>query len=338
MSKNIPLNVLDLVGISEGQTVREAIEASMETAQLVDKLGYKRLWFAEHHNTENLAAMATSILIARAAGMTEKIRIGSGGVMLPNHAPFRVAEEYGTLAQMFPGRIDLGLGRAPGTDGLTAQLLSRSSAEAHEFASHVYDLMGWFSDEGISDQMPGVTTVVGTGTKVPIWILGSSMNGAAIAGQLGLPFVLATHFIPDNFVEKLDLYRTSFQASAPTAFIEKPYAMAAVNVVVAPTDEEAKRIWTTTERIFSDIRLGIKRPLQPPVDPEDISAEERMFSSKALQVSAVGSPETVKQKLKEFVQSSGVDELIVVTYTYHLEDRLRSLELLANLWLNDAPN
>src|SRR5699024_12561775 len=142
------------------------------------------------------------------------------------HAPFRVAEEYGTLSQMFPGRIDLGLGRAPGTDGLTAQLLSRSSAEAHEFASHVYDLMGWFSDEGISDQMPGVTTVVGTGTKVPIWILGSSMNGAAIAGQLGLSFVLATHFIPDNFVEKLDLYRTSFQASAPTAFIEKPYAMA----------------------------------------------------------------------------------------------------------------
>lgn len=269
MSKNIPLNVLDLVSISEGQTVREAINRSMEMAQLVDKLGYKRLWFAEHHNTKNLAAMATSLLIGKAADVTKNIRVGSGGVMLPNHSPFRVAEEFGTLAQMYPDRIDLGLGRAPGTDGLTAQLITRSSGDPQEFANSIYDLIGWFSDEGVSKRIPNVTTGVGTGTKVPIWVLGSSMNGAAIAGQLGLPYSLATHFMPDDYEEKLRIYHDSFDPDAPTAIIEKPYTMAGINVVVAPTDEEAKRIWTTTQRMFSGIRTGQSLPLQPPVKPPD---------------------------------------------------------------------
>lgn len=332
MAKRIPLSVLDLVGISEGQTVKEAIDASMETAQLIDQLGFKRLWFAEHHNTKNLAAMATSILIGKAASLTERIRVGSGGVMLPNHSPFRIAEKYGTLAQIYPDRIDLGLGRAPGTDGLTAQLLTRSSADAHDFVNNIRHLMGWFSDKGESEQIPGVTTVVGTGTQVPLWILGSSTNGASVAGHLGLPYAIATHFLPDDFKQKLDIYRSSFNPSAETAMIKEPYTMAAINVVVAPTDEEAKRIWTTTEQIFADIHLGRERPLQPPVDPKSLNDHERSLANHALKIKAVGSKETVKKELEAFVKASEVDELIVVTYAYHLEDRLRSMELLADLW------
>lgn len=332
MTKNIPLNVLDLVSISEGQTVSEAINASMKTAQLIDKLGYKRLWFAEHHNTKNLASVATSILIGKAAEMTKNIRVGSGGVMLPNHSPLRVAEEYGTLAQMYPDRIDLGLGRAPGTDGLTAQLITRSSGDAQEFANSIYDLVGWFSDKGASERIPNVTSGVGTGTKVPIWVLGSSMNGAAIAGQLGLPYSLATHFMPDDFEEKLKIYYDSFDPTAPTALIDEPYTMAGINVIVAPTDEKAERIWTTTQQMFTAIRTGKSLPLQPPIDPAQLSAQEQMITKAALNVNAIGSPKTVKRKLKEFVDRSRVDELIIVTYTYDLKDKIRSFELLADLW------
>ncbi|WP_106495380.1 LLM class flavin-dependent oxidoreductase [Lentibacillus sp. Marseille-P4043] len=333
MTKHIPLNVLDLVSVSEGRTVSDAIDASMETAQLADKLGYKRMWFAEHHNGTYLASMATSVLITRAAAMTDRIRVGSGGIMLPNHAPLQVAEDFGTLAQMFPNRIDLGLGRAPGTDGLTAQLLSRSGAEPQDFANSIYDLIGWFSDEGQAHSVPGVTSGVGTGTKVPMWVLGSSVNGASIAGQLGLPFSLATHFSPDDFEKKLDLYRSSFNSTAPTSLIDKPYAMAGINVVVAPTDEEAQSIWTTTQRMILDVRTGNRRPLQPPVAPEDMgSDQERAFAESMLNVKAVGSPETVRKELEDFVERSGVDELIVMTYAYDPEDKFRSMKLLADLW------
>lgn len=332
MTKHIPLNVLDLVGVSEGQTISGAIDASMETAQLVDRLGYKRLWYAEHHNTTHLAAMATPLLINRAAAMTNRIRIGSGGIMLPNHAPLRVAEEFGTLAQMFPDRIDLGLGRAPGTDGLTAQLLSRSGSEAQDFANSIYDLVGWFGDEGKAQRIPGVTSGVGTGTKVPMWVLGSSVNGASIAGQLGLPFSLATHFMPDDFEKKLNVYHDAFKSTAPTALIDKPHTMAGINVVVAPTDEEAERIWTTTQRMMADISTGKTRPLQPPIAPEELGAKERSLAESSLNVKAVGSPETVRKELEEFTEKSGVDELIVVTYAYDLKDKIRSMELLADLW------
>src|SRR5690606_11483952 len=185
----IPLSILDLVSISEGSTAREAIAASMNSAQLADRLGYRRLWFAEHHNTPNLAASATALLISHAAERTEKIRVGSGGVMLPNHAPLMVAEQYGTLVNMHGDRIDLGLGRAPGTDMMTAQALSRSSAEPQAFAQSIYDLQGWFSDTGTAYSMP-IVSAVSAGTNVPIWVLGSTVNGASIAGQLGLPFSL----------------------------------------------------------------------------------------------------------------------------------------------------
>lgn len=332
MTKHVPLSVLDLVGVSEEQTPGEAIEESLETAELLDKLGFKRLWYAEHHNMESVASMSTATLIALAAQRTEKIRVGSGGIMLPNHSPLQVAENFGTIAQLFPDRIDLGLGRAPGTDGQTSQLITRSDSEPQTFANAIYDLIGWFSDEGKAYSVP-VTSNVGTGTNVPIWVLGSSMNGASIAGQLGLPYSIASHFTPSNYKEKIDLYRSAFKTTAPTAQIEEPYAMAGINVVVAPTDEEAERIWTTTQQMLGDMQTGSRRRLQPPVDPKDLGDDqqrtqlERMFS-----VKAIGSPETVKKKLEEFTEHSGADELIVVTYTYDPEDRKRSMELLADLW------
>lgn len=332
MTKHVPLNVLDLVGVSEGQTPGDAIEESLETAELLDELGFKRLWYAEHHNMINVASMATSALIGLAAQRTERIQVGSGGIMLPNHSPLQVAENFGTLAQLFPDRIDLGLGRAPGTDGLTSQLITRSDSDPQTFANSIYDLIGWFSEEGKGHSAP-VTSNVGTGTNVPIWVLGSSQNGASIAGQLGLPYSIASHFTPDHYSEKIDLYRSAFKTTAPTAQIEEPYAMAGINVVVAPTDEEAEKIWTTTHQMLLDMQTGKQRLLQPPVDPEELGTKqrraqiERMFSIKA-----VGSPETVREKLEEFTEHSGADELIVVTYTYDPDDRKRSMELLADLW------
>lgn len=332
MTKHIPLNVLDLVSISEGQTIKEAIEQSLETAQLLDKLGFKRLWFAEHHNTSSLASMATSNLIGLAAKMTERIRVGSGGIMLPNHAPLQIAESFGTLAQLFPDRIDLGLGRAPGTDAQTAQLLTRSGSDPQSFANSIFDLMGWFSEDGVAHSVP-VTSNVGTGTNIPIWILSSSTSGASIAGQLGLPYSIATHFTPDNYREKIDLYHSAFKSTAPTAQIEEPYVMAGINVLVAPTDEEAQKLWTTTQQFLLDAQTGKRRLLQPPVDPEEIGTEqERAFIESMFSIKAVGSPETVRKKLEEFTERSGADELIVVTYTYNPEDRKRSMKMLADLW------
>lgn len=332
MTKHIPLSVLDLVGIAEGQTPGEAIEDALETATLLDKLGFNRLWFAEHHNTRNLASMATSTLMALAAQRTENIRVGSGGIMLPNHSPLQVAESFGTLAQLFPDRIDLGLGRAPGTDGQTAQLLTRSGSDPHTFANNIYDLTGWFSDEGLGHSVP-VTSNVGAGTNIPIWVLGSSENGASIAGQLGLPYSLASHFAPDDYREKIDLYRSTFKTTAPTAQIEAPYAMAGINVLVAPTDEEAERLWTTTQQMLLDMQTGNQRLMQAPVDPEGLgTAAERARIEAMFSIKAVGSPETVRRQLEEFAETSGADELIVVTYTFNPEDRKQSMELLAELW------
>jgi len=324
---SVPLSILDLVSISEGSTASEAIAASMESATLADKLGYSRLWFAEHHNTPNLASKATSLLIAQAAGVTERIRLGSGGVMLPNHAPLMVAEQYGTIANIYGKRIDLGLGRAPGTDQMTAQALSRSSAEPQAFAQHIYDLQGWFSETGTAHSVP-IFSSVSQGMEVPIWVLGSTVNGASIAGQLGLPFSLASHFAPDQIDDALRVYRETFSTEAPTAQIDKPQVMAGINVLVADTDEAAQREFTTLQQMFLDLRSGRSRPLQPPVDPAQFAGS----SPGMLEISAVGSPDTVKAQMEEFVQRTDADELIVVTYAFDPAVRNRSLELLADLW------
>lgn len=323
----VPLSVLDLVGISEGATPRDAIEDSMKLAKIADTLGYTRLWFAEHHNTINLASSATSILIGRAASETERIRVGSGGVMLPNHAPLMVAEQYGTLAQMYPGRIDLGLGRAPGTDQMTARALSRSSAEPQEFAQNIYEMQGWFSDRGAGQTMP-IVSAVSAGTNVPIWVLGSTVNGASIAGQLGLPFSIASHFAPDQVNQAIAMYRESFTTEAPTAQIEKPYVLAGINVLVADTDEEAEREFTTILQMFADTAMGRKRKIQPPIDPE----QAREIDNPMLRIRAVGSPENVVRRLDEFVEETGADEIITTTYSYDPAVRERSLKLLAENW------
>lgn len=299
----------------------------MKLAKIADTLGYTRLWFAEHHNTINLASSATSILIGRAASETERIRVGSGGVMLPNHAPLMVAEQYGTLAQMYPGRIDLGLGRAPGTDQMTARALSRSSAEPQEFAQNIYEMQGWFSDRGAGQTMP-IVSAVSAGTNVPIWVLGSTVNGASIAGQLGLPFSIASHFAPDQANQAIAVYRDSFTTEAPTAQIEKPYVLAGINVLVADTDEEAGREFTTILQMFADTAMGRRRKIQPPIDPE----QAREIDNPMLRIRAVGSPENVVRRLDEFVEETGADEIITTTYSYDPAVRKRSLKLLAENW------
>ena len=327
---SVPLSILDLVSISEGATAGDAIASSVRSAQLADRLGYRRLWFAEHHNTVNLAASATSVLISHAAAATERIRVGSGGVMLPNHAPLMVAEQYGTLANMHPDRIDLGLGRAPGTDQLTAQALARSSAEPQAFAQNIYDLQGWFGEQGRAHSTP-IVSAVSARTHVPIWVLGSTVNGAAIAGQLGLPFSVASHFAPDQLDQAIAVYRDSFTRQAPTAQIDEPYVMAGINVMVAATDEEAAREFTTVGQMFLDLRTGSRRKLQPPIDPDALAARGG-GSNPMLQISAVGSPATVKRQLDGFVERTGADELITATYAYDPQVRDRSLELLADAW------
>lgn len=325
----VPLSILDLVSIPDGETAREAIATSMRHATLADELGYHRLWFAEHHNTPGLAASATSLLISQAATVTERIRVGSGGVMLPNHAPLMVAEQYGTLANLHGDRIDLGLGRAPGTDGLTAQALSRSSAEPQVFAQHIYDLQGWFGETGTAHSMP-VMSAVSAGTDVPIWVLGSTVNGASIAGQLGMPFSIASHFAPDQLDDAIRVYRDAFTTDAPTAQIERPRVMAGINVMVADTDEAARREFTVVEQMFLDVVRGSRRKLQPPVDPAEL--ETHGGRNPMLQIQAVGSPATVVDQLQRFVERTGADELIITTYAFDPAVRERSLRLLAEHW------
>lgn len=325
----VPLSILDLASISEGSTAREGIAASMKTARLADELGYHRLWFAEHHNTANLASSATALLISQAASVTERIRVGSGGVMLPNHSPLMVAEQYGTLANIHGDRIDLGLGRAPGTDGMTAQALSRSSAEPQEFARSIYDLQGWFGQSGTAHSMP-IVSAVSAGMNVPIWVLGSTVNGASIAGQLGLPFSIASHFAPEQVDHALKVYRDAFNPDAVTAQIDKPYVMAGINVMVADTDAEAEREFTVIEQMFQDVMRGKSRKLQPPVDPETLASHG---GNPMLKIKAVGAAPKVKAELDAFVQRTGADELITTTYAFDPAVRDHSLRLLAQLWV-----
>ncbi len=331
MNDRVPLSILDLVSVSAGSDLDEALASSIACAELADKLGYKRLWFAEHHNTPLLGASATSLLIARAAERTQRIRVGSGGIMLPNHAPLLIAEAFGTLARFFPGRIDLGIGRAPGTDSLTASMLGRSGSDSSTIARHIYDLTGWFGSEGIAKSAP-VSGGVSTGMYVPIWMLGSSAKGALVAGQLGLPFAVASHFMPDEIEHVVEVYRSSFNARAPTAQIEKPYLMAGINVVVAPTDEEAQRLWTTAQRMIVSVRSGRREPLQPPSDPGNIPEVHREFAESILRIKAVGTPEMVCSQLKGFAAAIGADELITMTYTHDPATRQLSMRLLAEAW------
>ncbi len=320
------LAILDLVSVSSGQDVADALEASMQAAELADRLGYERLWFAEHHNTVAVAASSTALLIGQAAARTRRITVGSGGIMLPNHAPLNVAEDFGTLARMFPGRIELGLGRAPGTDQLTASALARSSAEPREFMRNIGHLHEWFA----SGSVGGISVGVAAGTKVPMWMLGSSTAGATMAGMLGLPYSFASHFAPDMLHVAIETYREHFDPTAPTAQIDEPYVQIGVNVLAHETPGEAERLFTSTQRMFLALRRsGGRLPLQPPAPLEEANQLELDMLDHALSVRAVGTPDVVAARLKEIQVSTGADELITVTYAHDPGDRLRSLELVA---------
>ncbi|MEU6813696.1 LLM class flavin-dependent oxidoreductase [Streptomyces sp. NPDC046860] len=331
-ASRVPLSVLDLVPVASGTDTATALDQSVEMVGLADSLGYHRYWYAEHHNVITFASSATSLLIGRAAEHSTRIRLGSGGVMLPNHSPLMVAEYYGTLAEMYGDRIDLGLGRAPGTDPTTAAALRRGAAATDTFIQDVVDLHRYLGpDDGPEAE---VQAVPGRGTQVPLWMLGSSLDGAAVAAYLGLPYAFASHFAPQLRHEALALYRERFTTESGIAEIKRPYAMAGVNVLVAPTDDEAHHLFTTAQQMVAGIYTGRRGPLRPPVrDLETvIGPQAARFADDFQQVRAVGSPGTVVAELEALVADLEADELIITTYTYDPAHRARSFTLLAEAW------
>jgi luciferase family oxidoreductase group 1 len=322
-----PLSVLDLAPIVEGSTAAQAIANSLSLAQHAERHGYHRFWLAEHHNMDGLACSATAVLVGHIAQGTRTIRVGSGGVMLPNHAPLVVAEQFGTLATMYPGRIDLGLGRAPGTDQPTMRALRRTLAGADEdsFPQDVLELQAYLAPAQPASM---VRAIPGQGTEVPIWLLGSSTYSAQLAAYLGLPFAFASHFAPDLLLQALHLYRSTYR---PSARWPQPHAMVACNVVVADTDAEAAFHFTSIQQRFLGMRKGLRGPLPRPVPSMDglWSAAERDGVERMLAVSAVGSPGTVVQQLSSILAQTAANELIIAGAVHDHQARLRSYELLA---------
>jgi luciferase family oxidoreductase group 1 len=322
----VPLSVLDLSPITEGSDAGQALRNSLDLARHAERWGYRRFWLAEHHNMPGIASAATSVAIAYVAGGTSTIRVGAGGIMLPNHAPLVIAEQFGTLAALFPGRIDLGLGRAPGTDQLTARALRRNLAsDADEFPQDVQELMAYFRPAG-----PGqhVQAVPGAGLDVPVWILGSSLFGAQLAAAMGLPYAFASHFAPAQMMEAIQLYRRRFR---PSAQLAQPHVMLGLNVFAAATDEEARLLLTSLQQAFVSLRQGRPRKLPPPIQGFEgqLTPLERAGLEQALSCSVVGSPETVRRGLEAFVARTGADELMVTAHVFDHAARLRSFEIAA---------
>ncbi len=321
----VPLSILDLVPVILGETPREALPKSLDLARHAERFGYTRFWVAEHHNMTGIASAATSVVIGYLACGTKTIRVGSGGIMLPNHSPLVIAEQFGTLESLYPGRIDLGLGRAPGTDQRTLRALRRDPRRSDDFPEDVLELMLLLAEP--KHRQP-VRAVPGAGTEVPIWILGSSTFGAELAAALGLPYAFASHFAPDSLFEALDIYRRKFK---PSKQLDRPYAMVGVNVVAAETDEEAQRLFTTVQQSFTNLLRGAPGKLQPPV--EDIETywnpAEKFQATRMLKHSFVGSAETVRKGLESFVAQTKADELMVVTSLHDHAARIRSYEIVA---------
>ncbi|MEY2196265.1 LLM class flavin-dependent oxidoreductase [Neobacillus sp. BF23-41] len=322
---NIPISVLNLAPIRKGQNPSQAIESMVDLAQAVEKMGYQRYWIAEHHNTATLVSSATSILIKHVLEHTSTIHVGSGGIMLPNHSPLVVAEQFGTMATIYPNRVDLGLGRAPGTDMMTASALRRSKNDpVYTFPNDVQALLTYF---GPADQQSYVKAYPGVDTNIPIYILGSSTDSAYLAASLGLPYVFASHFAPRYMEEAISIYRSRFQ---PSEYLDKPYMMVCLNVIAAETDEEAQFLSTTMQQFFLNVVRGTQNPLQPPVENLDElwnSMEKEMAASKQ-SVTLIGSKETVRQQLTKFQDHYNVDELMAVSYIYDTEKQKRSYEIL----------
>jgi luciferase family oxidoreductase group 1 len=320
----IPFSILDLAPIAEGATPADAFRNSLELAQHAEKWGYRRFWLAEHHNMPGIASAATAVVIGHVAGGTKNIRVGAGGVMLPNHAPLVIAEQFGTLESLYPGRIDLGLGRAPGTDMAATRALRRESkATGDEFPQDVEELQSYFEPAEPGQQ---IRAVPGAGMRVPIWLLGSSLFSAQLAAIKGLPFAFASHFAPADMMQALALYRRRF---TPSKQLDRPYAMLGVNVVAAATDVEARRLFTSHQQAFALLRRGTPGQIPPPIDNIETfwSPAEKAMASQSLACSFVGSSMTVERGLSEFLKITKPDELIVAGLIYDQAARLRSYEI-----------
>jgi luciferase family oxidoreductase group 1 len=328
MQPMIPLSILDLAPIVEGSDAAHSFRNTLELAQHGERWGYQRFWLAEHHGMPGIASAATAVLIGHVAGGTKHIRVGAGGIMLPNHSPLVIAEQFGTLESLYPGRIDLGLGRAPGSDQTTARALRRNLAsDANEFPQDVVELIDYFSDSG---RQP-VRAVPGAGLNVPLWILGSSTFGAQLAAALGLPYAFASHFAPAQMMQAIALYRANFQ---PSAQLQKPYVMLGFNVFAADSDEEAHFRATSMQQAFVNLRSGRPSRLQPPRAGylDQLGPAERALLDSVLSCSAIGAPATVAAQLQAFVARTGADELMITSQIFDHAARLRSYQITAEVW------
>lgn len=319
------ISILDLVHVNKDSTPQEALHSSLKLAQEAEALGYHRFWVAEHHNMPSIASAATSVVIAYLASGTRTIRVGAGGIMLPNHSPLVIAEQFGTLETLYPGRIDLGLGRAPGTDQRTLRALRREPQSSQSFPQDVQELQNYFEDvtEGQSIQ-----AVPGAGLKLPLWILGSSTFGAHLAASLGLPYAFASHFAPDSLMDALEVYRKEFR---PSNQLQKPYVMIGVNVVAADTDEEARYHFSSLQQAFANLHRGYRGGFMPPIEDIDTywSPQEKILSSHMLSYSIVGSPATIHRGLDHIIKKTEADELMVVGSIYDLNARIKSFKILS---------
>lgn len=322
----IPLSVLDLAPIRQGDTASHAFANSLDLARHAERLGYRRFWLAEHHGMPGIASAATSVVISHVAAGTKTIRVGSGGIMLPNHAPLVIAEQFGTLAALYPERIDLGLGRAPGTDPMTARALRRNlQVSSDNFPQDVVELQQLL---GPMHRGRGLLAVPGADTNVPIWLLGSSHFSAQLAAELGLPFAFASHFAPAMLYEALQLYRDGFK---PSATLAQPYAMVVLNVFAAETDAAARRLFTSLQQQFINLRRGTPGQLQPPLESPDWAPHEIAGMESMLSTAVVGSPESVKQGMDAFIRRTGADELMVTAQIHDHAARIRSFEIVAEV-------
>ncbi|TKC19285.1 LLM class flavin-dependent oxidoreductase [Robertmurraya kyonggiensis] len=325
---NIPVSVLNLAPIRQGEGAKEAIDAMVELARATEQMGYRRYWIAEHHNTPTLVSSATSILIKHTLEHTNTIRVGSGGVMLPNHSPLVVAEQFGTMATIYPGRLDLGLGRAPGTDMMTASALRRSKNDSvFTFPEDVNALLTYF---GPAEKQDYVKAYPGVGTNIPIYILGSSTDSAYLAAKLGLPYVFASHFAPRYMEEAISIYRNRFE---PSEYLDSPFMMVCLNVIAAETDEEAKLEQTTMQQFFLNVVRGTQKPLSPPVENMEQlwSPPEKQMATQMSSVTLLGSKNSVKEQLIKFQEKYNVDELMAVSYIFDPEKQKRSYEILKEI-------
>ena len=320
-------SVLELARVTDTGGPRQALLNACDLARHAEQWGYRRFWVAEHHNMAGIASAATSVVIGQLAAATQTIRVGAGGIMLPNHSPLVIAEQFGTLAQLFPGRIDLGLGRAPGTDPLTVRALRRSAGAAEHFAEDVLELQRYFAPD---DGERGIKAVPATGTQVPLWILGSSLYGASLAAEFGLPYAFASHFAPEQLLPALAVYRHRFR---PSEVLAKPYAMVGVNIIVADTDAEAARLATTQQMSFVRLLRGNPGLSTAPIDDMDsfCTPAEQAHARQMLARSLVGSPARVQEQLAALIEETGADEFMVVTDIYDHTARLHSLSLLAEI-------